>query len=123
MGTIAEAVLISTHYLWSKNKKNRYTTCIPQFLYIKVGFKRVYIAQACFPDLKHDHGQINGKQMNIKCFLLIVYLIISFKHINQPIRLYLCKHEYSLSSVNIETCMSKYNLKPSGKHVRAMNTP
>ena len=32
---------------WSKNKKNR---CKPQFFYIKVGFKGVNIAQACFPD-------------------------------------------------------------------------
>ena len=24
--------------------------CIPQFFYIKVGFKGVYIARTCFPD-------------------------------------------------------------------------
>ena len=32
---------------WSKDKKNR---CIPQFYYIKVGFKGVFIARTCFPD-------------------------------------------------------------------------
>ena len=36
---------------WSKNKKNRYNDpCIPQFYYIKVGFKGVYITRTCFPD-------------------------------------------------------------------------
>ena len=35
---------------WSKNKKNRYTlTCIPQFYYMKVGFKGVFITRTCFP--------------------------------------------------------------------------
>ena len=39
--------------IWSKNKKNRYTMypCIPQFCYIKVGFKGVYISRTCFPDV------------------------------------------------------------------------
>ena len=35
---------------WSKNKKNRYTPAIPQFCYIKKGFKGVYITRACFRD-------------------------------------------------------------------------
>ena len=34
----------------SKTKKNRYTPCIPQFCYIKVGFKGVYITRTCFRD-------------------------------------------------------------------------
>ena len=38
---------------WSKNKKNRYTPHIPQFFYIKVGFKGVYISRTCFPDDGH----------------------------------------------------------------------
>ena len=33
---------------WSKNKKKY--PCIPQFFYIKVGFKGVYITRTCFPD-------------------------------------------------------------------------
>ena len=36
---------------WSKNKKNRYTPANPSFaiyIYIKVGFKGVYIARTCF---------------------------------------------------------------------------
>ena len=36
---------------WSKNKKNRYTLANPQFYYIKVGFKGVFIARTCFPDV------------------------------------------------------------------------
>ena len=38
---------------WSENKKNRYTPAYPNF--IKVGFKGVFIARACFP----DESQIN----------------------------------------------------------------
>ena len=36
---------------WSKNKKNRYTPRIPQYFYIKMGFKGVYISRTCFPDV------------------------------------------------------------------------
>ena len=37
---------------WSKNKKNRYTPANPSFtIIIKVGFKGVYIARTCFPDV------------------------------------------------------------------------
>ena len=39
---------------WSKSKKNRYTS-IPQFCYIKVGFKGVYITRTCFHD-DRDHN-------------------------------------------------------------------
>ena len=35
---------------WSKKEKQVYH-CIPQFCYIKVGFKGVYITQTCFPDV------------------------------------------------------------------------
>ena len=45
---------------WSKNKKNRYTPSKPQFYYIKVGFKGLFIARICFPDetmnLDHEIG-------------------------------------------------------------------
>ena len=34
---------------WSKNK-NKIYPCIPQFCYIKVGFKGVHITRTCFPD-------------------------------------------------------------------------
>ena len=38
---------------WIKNKKIYYrNTCIPQFFYIKVGFKGVYIFTDIFPDEK-----------------------------------------------------------------------
>ena len=35
---------------WSKNKKRVYH-CKPQFYYIKVGYKGVYITRTCFPDV------------------------------------------------------------------------
>ena len=38
---------------WSKNKKNRYTPANPSFtILIKVGFKGVFIARTCFPDVR-----------------------------------------------------------------------
>ena len=43
---------------WSKNKKNRYTPCIPQFCYIKVGFEGVFISRTCFPDVNMDSKKI-----------------------------------------------------------------
>ena len=38
---------------WAKNKKNRYTSVCPSLLlqYIKVGFKGVFVAWTCFPDV------------------------------------------------------------------------
>ena len=36
---------------WGKNKKKYVYPCIPQFYYIKVGFKGVFIARTCFPDV------------------------------------------------------------------------
>ena len=36
----------------SKNKKIMNIPCKPQFYYIKVGFKGVYIARACYEDTK-----------------------------------------------------------------------
>ena len=38
--------------LRSKNKRNRYTPAYPSFcIYIKVGFKGVYITRTCFRDV------------------------------------------------------------------------
>ena len=47
----AEAVLTSTHNLCygAKIRKKVYP-CMPQFYYIKVGYKGVYFSPACFPD-------------------------------------------------------------------------
>ena len=44
---------MSTHNLCfgAKIRKKVYP-CIPQFCYIKVGFKGVYFSWACFPDVK-----------------------------------------------------------------------
>ena len=50
---------------WSKNKKNIYTPAYPSFVYIKVGFKGVYIARTCFPD------------DTLFCFLFHVEVLVS----------------------------------------------
>ena len=39
---------------WSKKEKNRYTPAYPQFYYIKVGFKGIFIARTCFPDVSYS---------------------------------------------------------------------
>ena len=44
------AVLTSTRNLCFGSKINRYTPANPQFVYIKVGFKGVYISRTCFPN-------------------------------------------------------------------------
>ena len=36
---------------WSKNKKEMYSPCKPQFYYIKVGCKGVFITGTCFRDV------------------------------------------------------------------------
>ena len=48
-----EAVLTSTHNLCfgAKIRKKVYP-CIPQFCYIAVGFKGVFIARTSFPDVE-----------------------------------------------------------------------
>ena len=48
---LSEAVLTSTHNLCfrAKIRKNVYP-CKPQFYYIKVGCKGVYITRTCYPD-------------------------------------------------------------------------
>ena len=45
---LAEAVETSTHNLCLELKIR--ITCTPQFYYIKVGFKEVFISLTCFPD-------------------------------------------------------------------------
>ena len=40
---------------WSKNKKNVYP-CKPQFYYIKVGCKGVFVTRTCFRDALYDHA-------------------------------------------------------------------
>ena len=49
-GYTSEKVL--TIYVLEQSKNNRYyDPCKPQFYYIKVGFKGVFIAWTCFPDV------------------------------------------------------------------------
>ena len=38
---------------WSKNKKKVYP-CKPQFYYIKVGYKGVFVTRTCFRDVELD---------------------------------------------------------------------
>ena len=54
---------------WSKNKKNIYTPANPSF-YMKVGFKGVYIARTCFPDV--------GLYMSVKAFMFYRCLRVIF---------------------------------------------
>ena len=49
---------------WSKNKKNRYTPEYSPFYYIKVGFKGVYIARTCFPNVENDNQTESLKKSN-----------------------------------------------------------
>ena len=58
-----EAVLTSTHNLCfgAKISKQEYP-CIPQFYYIKVGYKGVFIAWACFPDGKSKRKSMRGRE-------------------------------------------------------------
>ena len=52
----------SQSMFWSKN---RYYPCIPQFHYIKVGYKGVFISWTCFPDdIIMQRGIISGSEMN-----------------------------------------------------------
>ena len=51
LNSLGEAVLTSTHNLCFGAKIRKIgIPCIPQFYYIKVGFKGVYITRTCFPD-------------------------------------------------------------------------
>ena len=45
---------MSTHNLCfeAKNKKNQVYPCIPQFCYIKVGYKGEYITRTCYLDVR-----------------------------------------------------------------------
>ena len=45
-----EAVLMSTHNLCFRAKIRKKYPCTPQFHYIKVGCKGVYITRTCYPD-------------------------------------------------------------------------
>ena len=52
---LAEAVLTCTHNLCFGEKiRKKIYPCIPQFYYIKVGFKGAFIARTCFPDEKPE---------------------------------------------------------------------
>ena len=46
---------------WSKNKKNIYP-CKPQFYYIKVGCKGVFVTRTCY----QDGNGLNGKLENVQ---------------------------------------------------------
>ena len=74
---------------WSKNKKNRYTP-IPQFFYIKVGFKGVYISRTCFPDgwfpsficFSYFHFQEQELSFDIDSSSSILILVVNMKCIS-----------------------------------------
>ena len=54
---------------WSKNKKKKVYNCKPQFYYINVGFKGIYIARTCFPDeIKGEILEYARYKRNTKSF-------------------------------------------------------
>ena len=66
---------------WSKNKKNRYTPANP-FYYIKVGFKGVFIARICFPDVwlaeKIDHIKlINACKNSMETIIIVSKIAVT----------------------------------------------
>ena len=62
----------------SINKKNDVYPCIPQFYYIKKGFKGVKIIQACFRDeLHHSDPEVVAQSIPFIYFILF-YLFILF---------------------------------------------
>ena len=72
MGTrynrLSEAVLTSIHNLCfgAKNKKKVYP-CKPQFYYIKVGCKGVFVTQTCFRD---DTAVVEGSLRYVQYVLM-----------------------------------------------------
>ena len=58
------AVLTSTHnlYFGAKIRKKYVYSCLPQFSYIKVGFKGVYTSRTCFP----GEASMKNRICNIK---------------------------------------------------------
>ena len=76
MGTrknrLVEAVLTSTHNLCFGAKIRKIgIPCIPQFCYIKVGFKGVYISRTCFPD-----DIVQFRELNPYPFFFFIFLLI-----------------------------------------------
>ena len=60
---------MSTHNLCfrAKIRKNEYP-CKPQFYYIKVECKGVFITQTCYPDVKRFHKE----QFNVLCIFIVL---------------------------------------------------
>ena len=51
---------------WSKKKKNRFIyPRIPQFYYMKVGFKGVYITWTCFPEMSTQVYKVEFIKMSL----------------------------------------------------------
>ena len=61
--TASPAVLTSTHNLCFRTKIKNVYPCKPQFYYIKVGCKGVFITRSCFHDvMEQDERSIDGTQ-------------------------------------------------------------
>ena len=50
---------------WIKNEKIVYP-CMPQFCYVKVGFKGAYIAWTCYPDGGESVETCNQEVLGLK---------------------------------------------------------
>ena len=63
---LGEAVLTSTHNLCfgAKIRKIGIPPAYPSFFYIKVGFKGVFIARTCFPDVLGVNYFVNDDYRN-----------------------------------------------------------
>ena len=59
---------------WSKNKKNVYP-CKPQFYYIKVGCKGVFVTRTCFHDVACAFAHFD----QLLCFLASINLVVSIR--------------------------------------------
>ena len=101
----------SQSMFWSKNKKIG-IHCIPQFYYIKVGFKEVNISRTRFPDerlsmtdsypfssraKKRFHDQAERSQEIFFCLNHFFYHFFSFFSSFSPLLFKLFPHFFSLS--------------------------
>ena len=77
---------------WSKNKKKVYP-CKPQFYYIKVGCKGVFVTRTCFRDvvLLHVLSRHGGPSQVFEKFATIQSMFVSLQRSIRRNRQYICK--------------------------------
>ena len=67
---------------WSKNKRKKVYSCKPQFYYIKMGCKGVFVTRTCFRDVDLFKIGIHrvGGNTSMSKLLVMVVIISSVKH-------------------------------------------